>query len=83
MDIIALVRDKNSPYNYKPRDQMSWGKVFLPNVLRQPLLAKAFAEWSMKFQLEVRSRVVLKNGGYIYADIYQWIPMQAALRQDC
>jgi len=62
----CAVRDKIPPIIYKPRDQMSWGKVFA-NVLRQPLLAKACG-MIYEVQLEVEAGW-FENGGYIYADI--------------
>lgn len=63
----CAVRDKIPVLNdYKPRDKISWGKVFA-NILRQPLLAKACG-MIYEVQVEVKPDW-FENGGYLYAEI--------------
>lgn len=62
----CAVRDKIATVNYKPRKELSWGKVFA-NILRQPLLAKACG-MIYEVQLPIQSDW-FKDGGYLYAEI--------------
>ncbi len=59
-DKVELIQD------YKPKNNVSWGKVFA-NILRQPILAKACG-MIYEVQLEVKPDW-FENGGYLYADI--------------
>ncbi|GAA0879808.1 hypothetical protein GCM10009119_27770 [Algoriphagus jejuensis] len=59
-DKVELIQD------YKPKNNVSWGKVFA-NILRQPLLAKACG-MIYEVQLEVEPDW-FENGGYLYAEI--------------
>lgn len=59
-DKVELIED------YKPKNNVSWGKVFA-NILRQPLLAKACG-MIYEVTLEI-DPTWFENGGYLYADI--------------
>ncbi|EAZ79229.1 hypothetical protein [Algoriphagus machipongonensis] len=62
----CAVRDKIPTVNYKPREKLSWGKVFA-NILRQPLLAKACG---MIYEVSIKVKEEwFEDGGYLYADI--------------
>lgn len=63
----CAVRDKVDLLpNYKPRTELSWGKVFA-HILRQPLLAKACGMiYEVKVQIDPSW---FSQGGYLYADL--------------
>ncbi|MDO8967280.1 hypothetical protein [Algoriphagus sp.] len=64
----CAVRDKVELIeNYKPKSNISWGKVFA-TILRQPLLAKACGMiYEVKLKVEPGW---FENGGYLYAEIF-------------
>jgi len=65
-EYACAVRDKIPPINYKPKDKISWGKVFA-NILRQPLLAKACG---MIYEVQIPiQKDWFEQGGYLYAEI--------------